>query len=57
MKLKQNLGKTEIEKLKKENQQLTQLASQRALELQKANEEIEKLTPKKKKSKKKKAKS
>jgi len=57
MKLKKKLGKTEIESLKSENRMLAQLANQQALELKKANEEIEKLTPKKKKSKKKKAKS
>lgn len=57
MRLKKMIGKTEIEKLKSENQLLTQLANQRAVELKKANEEIEKLTPKKKKSKKKKNKS
>jgi beta-N-acetylhexosaminidase len=57
MKLKKNLGKTQAEKLKLENQMLMQLVSQRNAELKTANEEIEKLTPKKKKSKKKKAKS
>lgn len=57
MKLKKMLGNTEIEKLKYENQILTQLVNQRTLELKKANEEIEKLTPKKKKSKNKKTKS
>jgi beta-N-acetylhexosaminidase len=57
MKLKKNLGKTQTEKLKQENQRLMQLVDQRTAELKTANEEIEKLTPKKKKSKKKKVKS
>jgi beta-N-acetylhexosaminidase len=57
MRLKKMLGKTEVERLRYEKQLWMQLANQRAIELQRANEEIEKLTPKKKKSKKKKTKS
>ncbi len=57
MKLKKTLGKTEVQKLEYEKQMWMRLANERAAELKKANEEIEKLTPKKKKSKKKKAKS
>jgi beta-N-acetylhexosaminidase len=57
MKLKKNLGTSQLEKLKYENQKLMQLVNQRTVELKKANEEIEKLTPKKKKAKKKKVKS
>lgn len=57
MKLKKNLGSTQAEKLKLENEMLMQVVNQRNAELKTAKEEIEKLTPKKKKKKTKKAKS
>jgi beta-N-acetylhexosaminidase len=57
MKLKKSIGRSELEKAMDENKELKLLVSKQTLDLKKANEEIEKLTPKKKKSKKKKSKS
>jgi beta-N-acetylhexosaminidase len=57
MKLKKSIQRTELERMKVENQKLVQLSNQTAAELKSANEEIQKLTPKKKSRKNKKSKS